>query len=70
MPATDPLFRSDPYARSCTARVVAVTEEGGVILDRSVFYPLCAPPAYVTHVPLDRRCLTCRSKKKVENFPI
>lgn len=39
MPATDPVFRNDPYTRSCTARVVAVTEDGGVILDRSVFYP-------------------------------
>jgi misacylated tRNA(Ala) deacylase len=33
------LFRDDPYLRSCEATVVAV-HEGGVELDRTVFYPL------------------------------
>jgi misacylated tRNA(Ala) deacylase len=33
------LFREDPYLRSCEATVVAV-HEGGVELDRTVFYPL------------------------------
>ena len=32
------LFRDDAYARSCTARVVAV-DERGIRLDRTVFYP-------------------------------
>jgi misacylated tRNA(Ala) deacylase len=36
---TEPLFRSDPYARSCEAQIVAVNERGGIILDRTVFYP-------------------------------
>ncbi len=36
---TTPLFRADAYARDCTARVVAVTPEGGIILDQTVFYP-------------------------------
>ncbi len=35
---TEPLFRDDPYARECAARVVEVTD-GGVVLDRTVFYP-------------------------------
>jgi misacylated tRNA(Ala) deacylase len=35
--ATDPIFRADPYARECTARVLAAGPEG-VVLDRSVFY--------------------------------
>jgi len=35
----DPAFRSDPYARELTAQVVSHTEEGGVVLGRSIFYP-------------------------------
>lgn len=35
---TECLFRDDAYLRDCTARVVAVTDEGGVLLDRTVFY--------------------------------
>jgi misacylated tRNA(Ala) deacylase len=38
MTATTPLFRDDAYATSCEAKVVATTPEGGVILDRTVFY--------------------------------
>jgi len=33
------LFRDDPYLRACEATVVAV-HEGGVELDRTIFYPL------------------------------
>jgi misacylated tRNA(Ala) deacylase len=36
---TELLFREDPYMRSCEATVVAV-HEGGVELDRTVFYPM------------------------------
>ena len=36
---TEPLFRSDPYARTCDAQIVAVNDRGGIILDRTVFYP-------------------------------
>jgi len=36
---TDDLFRSDAYLRDCEARVVAV-DEGAILLDRTVFYPL------------------------------
>jgi misacylated tRNA(Ala) deacylase len=35
---TDCLFREDSYLKGCEARVVAVTEQGGVVLDRTVFY--------------------------------
>lgn len=38
MSATTLLFRDDAYATSCQANVVGVTPEGGVILDRTVFY--------------------------------
>jgi misacylated tRNA(Ala) deacylase len=36
---TEEVFRRDAYARSCEARVTAV-DEGGIRLDRTVFYPL------------------------------
>jgi misacylated tRNA(Ala) deacylase len=35
---TEPLYRHDAYLQEAQARVVAVTE-GGVVLDRSLFYP-------------------------------
>jgi misacylated tRNA(Ala) deacylase len=36
---TEELFRPDSYLKECQARVVAVTEQG-IVLDRTVFYPL------------------------------
>jgi misacylated tRNA(Ala) deacylase len=36
---TEPLFQQDAYLRSCEARVVEVGPDG-VVLDRTVFYPL------------------------------
>ena len=36
--ATDCLFRDDSYLRTCSARVLAITEQGGLVLDRTVFY--------------------------------
>ncbi|MBF9029742.1 alanyl-tRNA editing protein [Rhodobacterales bacterium HKCCE3408] len=35
---TEPLFRADAYRKSATARVTGLTTEGGVVLDRSLFY--------------------------------
>jgi misacylated tRNA(Ala) deacylase len=39
MPVTEPLFLQDAYLRSCGATVVEAGESG-VVLDRTVFYPL------------------------------
>jgi misacylated tRNA(Ala) deacylase len=36
---TEALFRTDPGLRTAEARVTALTEEGGIVLDRTVFYP-------------------------------
>ncbi len=36
---TQDLFRQDAYLQDCSAKIVAITDEG-VVLDRSVFYPL------------------------------
>lgn len=37
---TDLLFRADPYLSEAEARVTGHTPEGGLILDRTVFYPM------------------------------
>ena len=36
---TELLFRADPYLQEAEARVLAHTPEGGIVLDRTVFYP-------------------------------
>lgn len=36
--ATELLFRDDAYAREADAKVVGVTDQGGIVLDRTVFY--------------------------------
>ena len=36
--ATELLFREDAYLRDCNARVVGLTEQGGIVLDRTVLY--------------------------------
>jgi misacylated tRNA(Ala) deacylase len=35
---TETLFRSDAYARSCDAKIVAINERGGIVLDRTICY--------------------------------
>jgi misacylated tRNA(Ala) deacylase len=37
---TELLYRDDAYARVCAATVVDITERGGIVLDRTVFYAL------------------------------
>jgi misacylated tRNA(Ala) deacylase len=36
--ATDCLFREDSYLKECSATVVGLTDAGGIVLDRTVFY--------------------------------
>jgi misacylated tRNA(Ala) deacylase len=33
------LFREDAYLRDCQAKVMAITERGGIVLDHTVYYP-------------------------------
>lgn len=37
---TEMLFRQDAYLKGAEARVTAHTDDGGIVLDRSVFYPM------------------------------
>jgi misacylated tRNA(Ala) deacylase len=36
--STDCLFREDAYLKECSATVVGITDAGGIVLDRTVFY--------------------------------
>ncbi len=36
---TEALFRTDAYLQEASGRVIAHTAEGGVVLDRSIYYP-------------------------------
>ena len=36
---TTPLFRTETYTQETTGTVVGLSDQGGVILDRSIFYP-------------------------------
>ncbi|MEL0011871.1 MAG: alanyl-tRNA editing protein, partial [Alphaproteobacteria bacterium] len=38
-PATETVFRDAPYDRTCEARVIAVNDLGGIVLNRTIFYP-------------------------------
>ena len=35
---TDCLFREDAYLTKCRAQVLGVTDAGGIVVDRTVFY--------------------------------
>ena len=35
---TETLFLTDPYRKSANATVIGLTEEGGIVLDRTIFY--------------------------------
>jgi misacylated tRNA(Ala) deacylase len=36
---SEPLFRADPYCAETVASVVGLTDQGGIVLNRTVFYP-------------------------------
>ena len=36
---TEALYRTEPYAQDCLSTVIGHTPEGGILVDRTVFYP-------------------------------
>jgi len=76
--ATECLFRDDSYLKECAARVLAVTEQGGIVLDRTVFYAssggqpgdsgtLSTPDG--TRVAIDNAVYTDAAKTEVAHVP-
>ena len=57
--ATEELFYQDAYARSCEATVIAVNERGGIILDKTVFYPTGGGQ------PGDKGVLRCSNSREI-----
>jgi misacylated tRNA(Ala) deacylase len=57
---TDCLFREDSYLQSCDATIVAIQPDGGVVLDRTVFYAASGGQ------PADKGVITTASGDKIE----
>ncbi len=75
---TDCLFRDDSYLKECQARVLAVTEQGGIVLDRTVFYAnsggqpgdsgtLSAPDG--SRIAIDTAIYTDAAKAEIAHVP-
>jgi misacylated tRNA(Ala) deacylase len=57
---TDCLFREDSYLKDCDATVVAIQPDGGIVLDRTVFYAASGGQ------PADKGDITTKSGDKIE----
>jgi len=75
---TDCLFRDDSYLKQCDARVLAITEQGGIVLDRTVFYAssggqpgdsgaIARPDG--TRVPIETAVYTDAAKSEIAHVP-
>jgi misacylated tRNA(Ala) deacylase len=58
--ATGCLFREDSYLQDCNATVVGIEPNGGIVLDRTVFYAASGGQ------PADRGALLTKSGKRIE----
>ena len=64
---TELLFRNDAYLTECTAMVTGHTPEGGIIVDRTVFYPTGGgQPGDNGRITWDGGTLTIATAVKVE----
>ena len=68
---TEMLFRDDAYARDAAATVIGHTDEGGIILDRTLFYPTGGgPPGDSGHITWAGSSLTIATAVKGERDAI
>jgi misacylated tRNA(Ala) deacylase len=76
--ATDCLFRENSYLKSCDARVAALTDQGGIILDQTVFYATSGGQPGDTgvlststgeRIPLETAIYTDAAKTEIAHLP-
>jgi misacylated tRNA(Ala) deacylase len=75
---TECLFRDDSYLKSCEARVVSLTEQGGIVLDRTIFYATSGGQPGDTgalttesglHIPIETAIYTDAAKSEIAHVP-
>ncbi len=75
---TECLFRDNSYLKSCTARVVSLTEQGGIVLDRTIFYATSGGQPGDTgmlmtenglHIPIETAIYTDAAKSEIAHVP-
>jgi len=76
--ATECLFRDDSYLKTCDARVVGLTEQGGIVLDRTVFYATSGgqpgdtgklTTATGVDIPIETAVYTDTAKSEIAHVP-
>ena len=76
--ATECIFRDDSYLKDCEARVVALTDQGGIVLDRTIFYATSggqpgdtgALTAGGVRIPIETAVYTDAAKTEIAHVPV